>query len=103
MTTGSSGRDPGPPSPDREGGPGESGGAGAGLGGFPEPCGVPAGAGSGRDASLLVAFVCKVTSSLLLGSLWGGSSHLLLCLSLQLHPKKGNFLVPEARALGLPV
>lgn len=38
------------------------------------------GAGAdGRDDSLVVSFVCK------------------------LHPKKGNFLVPEAKALGLPV
>ncbi|XP_056871053.1 zinc phosphodiesterase ELAC protein 2 isoform X2 [Takifugu flavidus] len=40
--------------------------------------GGPANVGS-ADASLVVAFVC------------------------QLHPKKGNFLVPQARELGLPV
>lgn len=66
--------------------------------------------GAGRDDSLVVSFICKV------GHTGGGGLHhtesqcilvthvlLLLFSFLQLHPKKGNFLVPEAKALGLPV
>ncbi|TNM97165.1 hypothetical protein fugu_015321 [Takifugu bimaculatus] len=83
------GRDPGSPSgprsPDshrqRAGGPGESSRperAEWRRTCFKQLCDVSANVGS-ADASLVVAFVCK------------------------LHPKKGNFLVPQARELGLPV
>ncbi|CAG02228.1 unnamed protein product, partial [Tetraodon nigroviridis] len=58
--------------PEPAGGPGESSTAAGARSGRTQE-------GSARDASLLVAFICK------------------------LHPKKGNFLVPQARELGLPV
>lgn len=120
MTNGTPGRDPGSPSgpcsPDshrqRAGGPGESSrpeGAEWSQVCFRQVCDVSANVGS-ADASLVVAFVCKVNKCAApVGSvenrlvLWRTFSHHLLHFWLQLHPKKGNFLVPQARELGLPV
>lgn len=61
-----------------------------------------------RDPSLVVAYICKV------GIIDFSSNMVYVCTKenclifnyhtpLQLHPKKGNFLVAQAKELGLPV